>query len=183
MQQLRKGASMNYERQTDLRKIVIIGQPNVGKSALLNRITGTYGAVISNYPGTTVEVSQGKVRVAGEEFEVVDTPGMYSLLPITEEEKITRLILFDKGPCVILQVIDAKNLERHLNVTLQFQEAGFPLILVLNIYDEARDAGIAIDVPALERELGLPVVTTVSTTGEGLDMLRRKIEDYVRKIS
>ncbi|MDD5154945.1 MAG: FeoB small GTPase domain-containing protein [Candidatus Omnitrophica bacterium] len=166
-----------------MKKIAITGSPNVGKSVLFNGLTHTYNAVVSNYPGTTVEVTSGKVRIGSYEFEIVDTPGMYSLYPITEEEKVARSILLDRSVCLILHVIDAKNLERMLGLTMQLQEAGLNVILVLNIMDEARKLGISIDIDALEKELGIPVAATVSTTGEGLDSLRGKIEDYVRKIS
>ena len=96
-----------------LRKLAILGSPNAGKSALFNRLTGAY-VTVSNYPGTTVEVSRGKAKINGEEFEVVDTPGMYSLLPISEEEKVSRDILLQEKPSLVLNVVDAKNLERLL---------------------------------------------------------------------
>ena len=165
-----------------MRKIAIVGSPNVGKSVMFNNLTGEY-ATVSNYPGTTVEVSRGKGKIGGEAFEIIDTPGMYSFLPITEEERVSRSILLDENPCVILHVIDAKNLERMLPLTLQLLEAGLPLILVLNIADEARSLGMAIDTDRLEKELNMPAVATVSTTGEGLDVLRGKIEQYVKRLS
>lgn len=163
-----------------MRKIAIAGSPNVGKSVIFNNLTGSYAAV-SNYPGTTVEVSRGKSKIGGEEFEIIDTPGMYSLLPISEEEKVGRSILLDENPCLILHVVDAKNLERMLMLTLQLLEAGLPVILVLNIFDEAEDLGIDIDVNKLERELNTPVVKTVGTTGAGMDILRGKIEEHVKR--
>ncbi len=166
-----------------MKKIAIVGSPNVGKSVLFNQLTGSYAAVVSNYPGTTVEVSLGRSRIGNEEFEIVDTPGMYSFLPLTEEEKVTRSLLLDKSVCLILHVVDAKNLERMFPLTLQLLEAGLPVALVLNIIDEARGLGISIDTAVLEKELGIPVAATVSTTAEGLDILKGKIEEYVRKIS
>lgn len=162
-----------------MRKIAIVGTPNVGKSVMFNNLTGEYAAV-SNYPGTTVEVYRGKSRFGNEEFEIIDTPGMYSFLCITEEEKVARAILLEESPCVILHVIDAKNLERMIPLTLQLLEAGLPVILVLNIIDEARMLGITIDNARLEKELNIPVAATVSTTREGLDILRGKIEEYVK---
>lgn len=165
-----------------MRKIAIVGSPNVGKSVLFNNLTGSY-ATVSNYPGTTVEVSRGKARIGDEEFEVIDTPGMYSLLSITEEEKVARSILLNEAPILTLHVIDAKNLERMLPLTLQLLEAGLPVILVLNIMDEAQKLGIKIDTARLERELAAPVVETISTTGAGMDVLKGKIEEYVRKKS
>lgn len=163
-----------------MRKIAIVGSPNVGKSVMFNNLTGRY-ATVSNYPGTTVEVSRGKGKIGNEEFEVIDTPGMYSFLPITEEERVARSILLEETPSVILHIVDAKNLERMLPLTLQLLEANLPVMLVLNIADEARALGIGIDAGGLEKELNTPVVHTVSTTGEGMDILKGKIEDYARK--
>jgi ferrous iron transport protein B len=157
------------------RRVVLVGSPNVGKSLLFNRLTGAY-AVVSNYPGTTVEITQGRARIGGEEWEVADTPGMYSLLPNSEEERIGRaMILFAEKPRAVLQVVDAKNLERMLAFTLQLREARLPLILVLNVMDEAEKRGIGIDVPRLSKLLGIPVVATVSTTGLGVEELRQAI--------
>jgi len=164
-----------------MNKIAIVGSPNVGKSIMFNNLTASYAAV-SNYPGTTVEVSRGRGRIGNSEFEIIDTPGMYSFLPITEEERVAREILLTEDPCVILHIIDAKNIERMLPLTLQLLEAGLPVILVLNIIDEARKLGIDIDIMRLEKELNITVVATVSTTGEGLDILRGKIEEYVERL-
>ncbi len=162
-----------------LRKIAIVGSPNVGKSVMFNCLTGTY-TTVSNYPGTTVEVSRGKSRIGAEEFEVIDTPGMYSLLPITEEEKVARSILLKEKPDIVIHLLDAKNLERMLPITLQFIEAKLPVILVLNIIDEAEEIGMSINLQNLEKDLKIPVVATVSTTGRGIDILKGRIEEYVR---
>ncbi|OIO81203.1 MAG: hypothetical protein AUJ89_01270 [Candidatus Omnitrophica bacterium CG1_02_43_210] len=160
-----------------MEKIAIVGSPNVGKSVLFNALTGSY-AVVSNYPGTTVEVSRGKTRIGIQEYEVIDTPGMYSVSSITEEEKVARSILTDEHPRVVLHVIDAKNLERMLPLTLHLLEAGVPVILVLNIMDEAKRLGMTIDIERLEKELGIPVAGIVAITGAGVDILRNKIKEY-----
>ncbi len=165
-----------------LKKVGIVGSPNVGKSVVFNSLTGAY-VTVSNYPGTTVDVSRGKAKIEGEEFEVMDTPGMYSLLPITEEERVARSILLEEKPEVILQVVDAKNLERMLPFTLQLIEAGLPTILDLNMMDETEAAGIEVDVKRLENELGIPVVATVATTGHGMAALRKRLVEYVRSQS
>ena len=162
-----------------LKKIALVGNPNVGKSALFNRLTGAY-ANVSNYPGTTVEVTRGRTEIGGETFEVIDTPGMYSLLPVTEEERVARNILLRESPEVVVHVVDAKNLERMLSLTLQLIEARLPVILALNIMDDAEKMGIKIDLRQLEKELKVPVLATVSTTGRGVDILRGKVEEYVR---
>ncbi len=165
-----------------LRKVGIVGSPNVGKSVVFNSLTGVY-VTVSNYPGTTVDVSKGKAKVEGEEIEVIDTPGMYSLLPITEEERVARLILFEEELGAVLHVVDTRNLERMLPLTLQLMEAGFPVILDLNMMDETEAAGIEVDVRRLEKELGIPVVATVATTGRGMAVLRKRLVEYVRSRS
>lgn len=157
-----------------VRKIAIVGNPNVGKSVLFNALTRQY-ATVSNYPGTTVEVSRARMRLDGLECEVIDTPGMYSLLSMTEEEKVARNILIEEKPDIVIHVVDAKNLGRMLLLTLQFIEADLNVILALNIMDEAEKEGVLIDVDLLQKELNIPVAPTVSTTGKGIEDLKRKI--------
>ena len=171
------GEGMHIE-SNGIRKVGIVGSPNVGKSVVFNKLTGAY-VTVSNYPGTTVNVTKGKAKIEGEEFEIIDTPGMYSLLPITEEERVARLILFEEKPEAILHVVDTKNLERMLPLTLQLIEAGLPTILELNMMDETEAAGLKVDVKQLEEELGIPVVATVATTGYGMEVLRRRLVEYV----
>lgn len=161
-----------------LRKVSIVGSPNVGKSVVFNGLTAAY-VTVSNYPGTTVNVSRGKVTIDNEEYEIVDTPGMYSLLPVTEEERVARSIIMEETPEVILQVVDAKNLERMLPLTIQLIEAGLPVILDLNMMDETEAAGIEIDLEQLEHKLGIPVVATVATTGHGMKELKRRLAEHV----
>ncbi len=160
-----------------MRKIAIMGSPNVGKSVLFNAFTKRY-VTVSNYPGTTVEVSRGKANIEGRVYEVIDTPGMYSLLPITEEERVARRILIDERPDIVIHVVDAKNLERMLSLTLQLIEASLHTILVLNIMDEAKKEGIIIDTNLLEKELGIAVVEAVSTEGKGIDEIKKRIGLY-----
>ena len=158
-----------------VRRVILVGPPNVGKSVLFNRLTGRY-ATVSNYPGTTVEVARGHCRALGG-AEVLDTPGLYSLLtPITEEERVTRDLLRGVGPGdQVVQVMDAKNLPRLLPLTLQLRAAGLSPLLVLNLMDEARELGLAIDAEALAAALGLPVLPMVAATGEGVSGLRRHL--------
>ncbi|GAB4420551.1 MAG: ferrous iron transport protein B [Thermodesulfovibrionales bacterium] len=160
-----------------LGKIVFVGSPNVGKSVVFGNLTGKY-VTVSNYPGTTVEVTRGKGRLGSKEFEVIDTPGMYSLLPITEEERVARSVLLEENPEVVLQVADAKNMERMLHLTLQLIEAELPVILDLNLMDEAERLGMKIDIESLQRELGIPVVSTVATENKGMDVLRDRLIKY-----
>ena len=159
-----------------IKRIAIVGSPNVGKSVLFNALTKKY-VMVSNYPGTTVEVSRGKATFGEKEFEVIDTPGMYSLMSITEEEKVARRIIINEKPDVVIHVVDAKNLERMLSLTLQLIEAALYVVLVLNIMDEAQREGITIDTILLEKELGIPVVETISTTGKGIENLKKRILD------
>ncbi len=159
------------EDTTGLPLIAIVGSPNVGKSVLFNTLTGAY-VTVSNYPGTTVEVSRGKGRLAGTQVGVVDTPGMYRLVPLTEEERVARDILLRERPVVTLHVVDAKNLERMLPMTLQLIEAGQPVVLVCNLMDEADQLGVKINTSALAQALGVPVIPTALAIGRGADQLK-----------
>ncbi len=163
-----------------LRKLVIVGGPNVGKSVIFNSLTKRY-VTVSNYPGTTVEVMRGKAIIEERKVEVVDTPGMYSLCPITEEERVSRSILLREKPEIVLQVVDAKNLERMLPLTLQLTEAEVPLVLDLNFMDEAQKLGMKIDLSSLEAQIGIPVVGTVATEGKGMNLLKKRLEQYSKK--
>jgi len=158
-------------------KILLMGNPNVGKSIIFSRLTGV--EVISlNYPGTTVEYTAGTMRCRAQEFEVVDTPGVYSLEANSEAEEATRDI-FDQGADVIIDVVDATNLERNLNLTLQILERGLPTMIALNLWDVAEHKGILIDAKALEEELGVEVIPTVAVSGEGI---RELVEAIPRAI-
>jgi ferrous iron transport protein B len=176
-----KGVGCHSSSQPDtsgMPLVAIVGCPNVGKSVLFNALTGAY-VTVSNFPGTTVEVSRGKGRIGDTEVGVVDTPGMYSLLPITEEERVGRSILLQEQPTVVIHVVDAKNLERMLPMTLQLIEAGLPVILDVNLMDEARRLGVQVDVAVLEHELGVPVVATTLTRRQGVEQLKKRIAAYL----
>lgn len=149
--------------------ILLAGNPNVGKSALFNKLTGQY-VTVSNYPGTTVEVYRGRCS-ALPDVEIVDTPGMYSLLPITDEERVASDMLFSGTVRCVVHVVDAKNLDRMLGFTLQLIETGRPVVLALNMADEARELGVEIDAKRLASILGIPVIPTVSISGEGIPEL------------
>lgn len=158
-----------------MKTLVLVGNPNVGKSVIFGRLTGKY-ATVSNYPGTTVEVSSGVSWLAGEKWRVVDTPGVNSLWPSSEDERVTRDFLLKERPDVVMNVLDSKNLHRGLMTTLELAEFGIPLVVVLNLADEALDRGIGVDAGALSRQLGVPVVRTVATTGEGMTEMKRAVE-------
>ena len=161
-------------------QLALVGPPNVGKSLMFSRLTGSY-AVVSNYPGTTVEVTRGCLQLpcCGMEVGIVDTPGMHALIPITAEERVARSILLEENPALVANVVDAKNLERMLPLTFELIEAGFPVILVMNLMDEAWRKGLVLDSERLQQELGVPVFPTVSTTGEGLMQLIEKVSEVV----
>jgi ferrous iron transport protein B len=161
---------------TRARKLVLIGPPNVGKSVLFSQLTGRY-ATVSNYPGTTVEVSRGEGRVGDVLLEVVDSPGTYSLAALSEDEEVARRLLLDERPDIVLHVVDAKNLSRMLPLTLQLIEAGAPVAVDVNIIDEAARAGLAVDPARLAEDLGLPVVATAAVKGVGVDRLRALLAD------
>ncbi len=158
-------------------KVVLVGNPNVGKSVLFNVLTGAY-TTVSNYPGTSVEVSNGTCSIAGKKYEILDTPGMYSMMPITEEERVARHILLTEDPHAVVHVIDARNIERMLPMTLQLIEAGLPVILVVNILDEARRLGMNIDLKLLQEKLGIPVIGAIMRHKIGLEELREAIAGY-----
>ncbi len=159
------------------RKIILVGNPNVGKSVLFNSLTGAY-TTVSNYPGTSVEVSRGHCDIDGERYEVLDTPGMYALLPITEEERVARTILLEEDPRVVVHVLAARNIERMLPMTLQLIEAGLPVLLVVNILDEAESVGMSIDIPLLQEKLGIPVVGAALGRRRGLAEIRAAIAAF-----
>ncbi len=152
-----------------------MGNPNVGKSIFFSRLTGTH-ALSSNYPGTTIGFTEGMMRYGGKTARLIDVPGAYTLDPTNEAEAIARRILKDGGDVVIL-VIDATSLERNLVMAMQVLEQNIPVVIALNMVDEARHKGILIDIPKLEEELGVPIVPTVAVTGQGLSDLVAKMEE------
>ena len=155
-------------------KILLMGNPNVGKSVIFSRLTGI-GVISANYPGTTVEYTEGNMKLGGETATLVDAPGVYSLDPSSRVEEVCGKI-FAKGADVVVNVIDATNLERNLNLTLQILERGVPTVVAHNLWDVAVKKGIEIDVAALERELGVPVIPTVAVSGQGIRDLVQSLD-------
>jgi len=160
------------------KKIVLVGNPNVGKSVIFSLLTGRY-VTVSNYPGTTVELAQGYAKF-DREILIIDTPGVNNLIPMSEDEKVTRDILLNEEIEGVVQVIDAKNLRRGLLITLQLSEMGLPFIINLNMEDEARSRGIFIDYKKLEEILGVKVVPTIATQRKGISSLISGIS-YLKK--
>jgi len=156
-------------------KIILVGNPNVGKSVIFGQLTGRY-VTVSNYPGTTVEVSRGEAKDRGRSVEVIDTPGVYSLLPMSEDERVTRDILMREPGARILQVCDAKNMRRSLLITIQLVEMGVPLILAVNMADEARNRGVMPKLEGMESRFEVPAVATVAVRKKGVDRLLPLLE-------
>ncbi len=155
-----------------MKTVVLMGNPNVGKSGIFSRLTGTR-VITSNYAGTTVDVSRGKMRLPDGPAAVIDAPGTYSLTPTNPAEEVATEILGEAD--VVVNVVDATNLERNLYLTLETLERGVPAAVALNLWDEAGHQGIAIDVDGLEALLGVPVVPTVGLSGEGIRELVRRL--------
>ena len=155
-------------------RILLVGNPNVGKSALFSRLTGTH-IIASNYPGTTVGFTKGYLKLGEERAELIDVPGNYSLEPSSKAEEVAVEMLKDGD--LVINVVDATNLERNLNLTLQLLERQTPVIVVLNMWDDTRHRGISIDVAELEQLLGVPVVPTVGVTGQGVSELIRRLPE------
>lgn len=153
--------------------VALIGHPNVGKSVIFQRLTGQH-AVVSNYPGTTVEVTRGATR-APAEFELIDTPGVIAFPPHSEDEQVTERVLLDEPLKAVLQVGDGKNLRRTLLLTVQLAEMGLPLVLALNMMDEASARGIRVNQALLAEHLALPVVPTIATRGQGIEELSARL--------
>jgi ferrous iron transport protein B len=158
-------------------RVILIGNPNVGKSLIFNYLTGQY-VTVSNYPGTTVEVARGTLTTHGRKFQVIDTPGVNSLIPMSEDEKVTRDILLNDFPYSLVQVMDAKNLRRGLLISLQLAEMGLPFSVVLNMWDEAKSRGIDIQNQTLSEILGAPIFRTVATRKRGLEKIKDHLENH-----
>ena len=192
-----KKRTLKEEKHTYSR-IVLVGNPNVGKSVIFGLLTGKY-VTVSNYPGTTVEVSSGNITVSNRKVLLVDSPGVNSFIPMSEDEKVTRdILLFERSDNIVL-VADSKNLKRALMLLIQIAEMDLPCILVLNMEDEAAARGIDIDYRRLEEMLGITVIGTVAPQRKGITKLKDSllqsrtpmamaeyggtIEEYAKKIS
>jgi ferrous iron transport protein B len=156
------------------KKILLMGNPNVGKSAIFSRLTGAK-IIISNYPGTTVEFTEGRMKIGDEKPIVIDVPGTYTLKPTSKAEEVATEML--KEGDVVINIVNATSLERNLYLTLQLLEKDIPVIIALNMWDETRHQGIDIDVKKLEEKLGVPVVPTCGLTGQGIKELVSRLRE------
>ncbi|MBI5188159.1 MAG: ferrous iron transport protein B [Nitrospirae bacterium] len=190
--------SRRYYQRDKYERVVLLGNPNVGKSVIFGLLTGKY-VTVSNYPGTTVEVTYGNIAIGDKRFTVIDLPGVNSLIPMSEDERVTRDILLKDKPDVVTLVADTKNLKRALMLLIQLSEMELSCILDLNMEDEARASGIEIDYHRLSALLNIEVITTVAPQRKGISKLKEAIlnprhpsintnygdiiEEYVKKIS
>ena len=157
-----------------MKTLVLIGDPNVGKSVLFSRLTGV-DVISSNYPGTTVDYAKGRISRHGETLEIIDAPGTYSLEPTNKAEEVA-VSLMDKAD-VIVNVVDATSLERCLLLTVELLARHKPVVIALNMWDEAQHLGITINVRELESLLQIPVIPTVAITGEGVKELVQRLDE------
>ncbi|MHC1623367.1 MAG: FeoB small GTPase domain-containing protein [Candidatus Methanospirareceae archaeon] len=157
-----------------MKKISLMGCPNVGKSVVFSRLTGV-NVISSNYPGTTVDFTKGNTRIGGEKFGLIDVPGTYSLEPTSKAEEVA-LYMLQEGD-IVIDVVDATHLERNLYLTLEIIGRKKPTIVALNLWDETKHLGIDIDVEKLEKLLDVPVVPICAITGEGIKELAAKVGD------
>jgi ferrous iron transport protein B len=158
-----------------LHTIALAGNPNCGKSALFNNLTGIRQTT-GNWPGVTVDRKEGRFDLAGEEVKVIDLPGIYSLDAASLDERVTRDFLLSHEASLLVNVIDAANLERNLYFTVQLREMGIPMVIALNMMDVARKRGMIIDPERLAELLGCPVVPIVAVSGEGIDRLKAVVK-------
>lgn len=155
-----------------MRKILLVGNPNVGKSTIFSRLTGI-NVITSNYPGTTVGLTKGYLTIQKEKFEIIDIPGTYTLEPTSKAEEVAVKML-NEGADFVINIIDATNLERNLNLTLQLLKQNISLIIALNFWDETKHLGISIDIKKFVEILNVPIIPTCAITGEGIkDLINR----------
>ena len=155
--------------------ITLAGNPNTGKSCLFNQLTTT-DAIVSNYPGTTVEILEGKTAIDNKVLHVADLPGIYNLGSSSDDERVATDYIIEKKPGVIVNVVDATLLERNLYLTLQLLELQVPMVIALNFYEELEDKSISIDYKNLSVLLGVPVVPIDALRGAGIDVLVKTID-------
>ncbi|QTL97721.1 ferrous iron transport protein B [Iocasia frigidifontis] len=163
-----KNSHHKLDLEDSSKKLVLVGNPNVGKSIFFNYLTGIYVAV-SNYPGTTLDITKGRYQ----DFTVLDTPGVYGVSSFNDEEIVARDVIMAAD--IVVNVVDAVHLERDLFLTQQIIDMGIPVIIALNMMDEAEKNGLSIDIDRLSSELGVPVIPTTAVSGKGLSELKASL--------
>ncbi len=154
-------------------KFALVGNPNCGKTTMFNEITGST-QYVGNWPGVTVEKKEGKAKKFKEDIKIIDLPGIYSLSPYSMEEIIARDYILDEKPDVLINIVDATNIERNLYLTTQAIELGIPVVVALNMMDAVEVKGDLIDIKALEKRLGVPIIGTSANKGKGVNELLHK---------
>jgi ferrous iron transport protein B len=155
-------------------RVALIGNPNVGKSVIFNSLTGLKQHT-GNWPGKTVEKKEGYFSHKGYEFEVVDLPGVYSLSAVSEDERVARQYIVDHRPDIVVDILNASQLERNLYLTLLLIELQVNLVVVLNMFDMVQSRGDRIDIDALSEKLRAPVIATTATKKKGIEELKDAI--------
>jgi ferrous iron transport protein B len=149
-----------------MEKILLMGNPNVGKSVFFNRLTGA-NVIESNYPGTTVDYTKGYMKADSKDFEIIDVPGTFSLEAKDKAEEVAVKMLEEKKGALVICVIDASKIERGLYLVLEIVERGYPVVVALNMWDVAEDKNMQINVEKLKSILNIPVVPTIAISGKG----------------
>ncbi len=158
-------------------RIVLMGNPNVGKSVVFSRLTGIH-VIVGNYPGKTVSFTKGLMKLRSETVELFDAPGTYTLESTSDAEEVAVRML--ETADLVINVVDATNLERNLYLTLQLLERNIPMVIALNMWDDTKHRGIIINLEKIRELLRVPVIPTVAVTGEGIKEL---VENIPRAIS
>ena len=159
-----------------MEKILLMGNPNTGKSVVFNRLTGAK-VTVSNYPGTTVDFTKGRIRLEGKTVELIDVPGAFSLEPKDKAEEVAVKMLEEEKEAIVICLVDSSKVERGLYLTLEIIERGYPVVVALNMADVADSKNIMIDEKKLEQILGVPVVRTVAVSGEGIKELASRTKE------
>lgn len=150
--------------------VALAGNPNSGKTTIFNAMTGSRQHV-GNYPGVTVDLKDGSAKCGDQTIRVVDLPGTYSLTAYSQEEIVARNFIIEQAPDVVINIVDASNIERNLYLTVQLMELGVPVVVSLNMYDLTREKGLDVNIPKLSELLGVPVIPTIGNKGHGIDEL------------